>query len=103
MPSSNPDQRESIEALGARLRRRRSATSLMLVSLSRSHEYYGHSWPMPTTTRRVSALCSLAQGFFNRQDDENSDLLSPTGPEDDAEVLNAVCGFVGRVDLTIEI
>lgn len=41
--------------------------------------------------------------YFCQHDDVSGDLTSPTGFEDDAEVLNAVTTFLGRPDLQIVI
>ena len=54
-------------------------------------------------TARERSLLAGAIAYFIDADDENSDLNSPTGLEDDAEVLNAVCRFLGRGDLTLAI
>ncbi len=54
-------------------------------------------------TGRERALLAGAVGYFTHVDDENSDLTSATGLEDDAEVLNAVCRYLSRSDLQIDL
>ncbi len=54
-------------------------------------------------TARERALLAGSVAYFTKVDDENSDIASPTGLEDDAEVLNAVCRYLGRSELTLEI
>ena len=51
-------------------------------------------------TARERALLAGAARYFTDANDENRDLFSPTGFDDDVEVLNAVCKYVGRTDLT---
>lgn len=53
-------------------------------------------------TARERALLGGAVRYFCQHDDVNSDLTSPTGFEDDAEILNAVSAYLGRPELTIE-
>jgi hypothetical protein len=52
-------------------------------------------------TGRERALLAGAIRYFADNDDVNSDLASPTGFEDDAEVLNAVAVYLGRGDLVV--
>lgn len=54
-------------------------------------------------TARERALLAGAMRYFTKADDENSDMTSPTGFDDDTEVLNAVCRYVGRAELCIEV
>jgi hypothetical protein len=54
-------------------------------------------------TARERALLSGALRYFSEHDDITGDLTNPTGFEDDAEILNAVCIFLGRSDLCVEI
>lgn len=54
-------------------------------------------------TGRERALLMGAVRYFVHHDDVTGDLTNPTGFEDDAAVLNAVCRFLGRSDLTISI
>jgi len=54
-------------------------------------------------TARERALLFGAVKYFAEHDDANSDLSSPTGFDDDAGVLNAVCVYLGRKDLTLVI
>ena len=53
-------------------------------------------------TARERALLSGAIRYFSEHDDVSGDLTSPTGFEDDAEILNAVCNFLGRTDLAVD-
>ncbi len=52
-------------------------------------------------TGRERALLAGAIRYFADKDDVNSDLASPTGFEDDAEIVNAVCAYLGRDDLFV--
>lgn len=52
-------------------------------------------------TARERALLMGAVRYFVHHDDVTGDLTNPTGFEDDAAVLNAVCRFLARPDLTI--
>ena len=52
-------------------------------------------------TGRERALLAGAIRYFADNDDVNSDLASPTGFEDDAEILNAVAVYLGRGELVI--
>lgn len=52
-------------------------------------------------TARERALLAGAIAYFVEHNDVNNDLGSPTGLEDDALVLNAVCLFLGRSDLHV--
>lgn len=54
-------------------------------------------------TARERSLLAGAVSYFVDVNDQNSDLNSPTGLEDDAEILNAVSRYLGRHDLCIEI
>ncbi len=54
-------------------------------------------------TARERALLRGAIRYFCQYDDVSGDLTSPTGFEDDAEILNAVSTFLGRSDLQIVI
>ena len=54
-------------------------------------------------TARERSLLAAAITYFVDNDDENSDLTSPTGFEDDAEILNAVCIYLGRSELVTAI
>ena len=54
-------------------------------------------------TARERALLAGAVRYFVENADIDADLASPTGFEDDAGVLNAVCAFLGRPDLTVQI
>ncbi|HRB04084.1 MAG TPA: hypothetical protein PLP26_12005 [Ilumatobacteraceae bacterium] len=54
-------------------------------------------------TARERALLAGAVKYFVEHNDENNDLGSPTGLEDDALVLNAVCVYLGRNDLRVAI
>ncbi len=56
-----------------------------------------------TYTAKERALLRGAIRYFTQHDDEIADLQSPTGMDDDAEVLNAVSAFLGRNDLVITI
>jgi len=53
-------------------------------------------------TARERALLAGAIRYFTEHNDVSSDLTSPTGFEDDAAILNAVCVSLGRVELTVE-
>ena len=54
-------------------------------------------------TARERSLLAGAVAYFVEHNDVNNDLGSPTGLEDDALVLNAVCRYVGRSDLQVAI
>ena len=54
-------------------------------------------------TARERALLAGAVAYFVEHNDVNNDLGSPTGLEDDAVVLNAVCVYLGRSDLQVTI
>ena len=54
-------------------------------------------------TARERALLAGAVAYFVEHNDVNNDLGSPTGLEDDALVLNAVCRYLGRSDLQVPI
>ena len=47
-------------------------------------------------TARERALLNGAVRYFVENDDVKSDLASPTRFEDDAQILNAVCAYLGR-------
>lgn len=53
-------------------------------------------------TARERALLSGAIRYFSEHNDVTGDLTNPTGFEDDAEILNAVCTFLGRAELSVE-
>ena len=53
-------------------------------------------------TAKERTLLAGAVRYFTNVNDENRDLTSPTGFDDDAEVLNAVCTYVGREDLEVQ-
>ncbi|MCB1000380.1 MAG: hypothetical protein R2713_12315 [Ilumatobacteraceae bacterium] len=53
-------------------------------------------------TARERALMRGAIRYFCQHDDVSGDLTSPTGFEDDAEILNAVSAYLGRGDLLLE-
>src|SRR4051812_14781307 len=52
-------------------------------------------------TGRERALLAGAIRYFADHDDVSGDLVNPTGFEDDAEILNSVCAYLGRPDLVI--
>jgi len=54
-------------------------------------------------TARERALLRGAVRYFCQHDDMSGDLTSPTGFEDDAEVLNAVTTYLGRPDLQVSL
>lgn len=54
-------------------------------------------------TARERALLAGAVRYFTDHDDVDGDLTSPTGFEDDAAILNAVCVFLGRPELSIAV
>lgn len=54
-------------------------------------------------TRRERALLAGAVRYFIDNDDIYAELSNPTGFEDDTQILNAVCVYLARRDLTTTI
>lgn len=54
-------------------------------------------------TARERALLRGAVRYFCQHDDMSGDLTSPTGFEDDADILNAVITYLGRPDLQVSL